>query len=262
MTTVLLILLLGLAIVLLISVFIFASEKSGGGGTRTSTSTIKNPRQKLKRATELKREGQLDDACNYLDNLIRRWENDPPTEPAAGVPEDYPEWKVYWKLASYLQEGGRPEEGRAVLGRLMALDYPAIQARVDYYNSQSANETEPEQSISQELAQVYDKARLFTDREGNPEAAIRFGVLSHAADAKSLWYAGQSSSIVRSRFEEAASDSAIESTISELVGGSSDDSTRSALFDRIRIWIDGLPDSELASLSDSISDVLREAEGD
>lgn len=256
MTTVLIVLLLALALALLIAVFMSTSEQSGEGGTRTSTSTTKNPRQKLKRATDLKREGQLDDACEYLSNLIRRWENNPPTEPAAGVPEDYPEWKVYWKLASYLQKAGRSEEGLEVLQRLMALDYPAVQAQIDFYKSESTKETEPEQTISQELAQIYAKARLFSDRAGHTEAAIRFGILSHAAGAKSLWYAGQESSIVRSRFEETASDSAIQSTINGLMGDSSDVDARSALFDKLRVWIDGLPDSELSSLSDSVAGVL------
>lgn len=143
-----------------------------------------------------------------------------------------------------------------MLQRLMDLDYPAIQAQVDFYKSESTKETEPEQTTSQKLAQIYDKARLFSDRKGNTEAAIRFGILSHAADAKSLWYAGQESSVVRSRFEETASDSAIESTINGLMGDSSDVDARYALFDKLRVWIDGLPDSELLLLSDSVAGVL------
>lgn len=261
MTAVLIGLLGALGLALLVVAFIFASEQSGGGGTRTSTSTIKNPRQKLKRATELKREGQLDDACDYLSDLIRKWERNPPTEPAAGIPEDYPEWKVYWKLANYLQKAGRSEEGWEVLQRLMSLDYPRVQAQIDFYKSESTKETEPEQTLSRELAQIYDKVRLFSDREGNPEAAVRFGVLSHAADAKSLWYAGQESSIVKNRFEDTASDSAIEGTIDGVMGDSSDGEARSALFDKLRAWIDGLPDSELASLSDAVADILSSDSG-
>lgn len=257
MTAVLIGLLGALGLALLVAVFIFASEQSGDDGARSSSRTIKNPRQKLKRATELKRKDRLDDACDYLSDLIRKWERNPPTEPAAGIPEDYPEWKVYWKLANYRQKAGRSEEGWEVLQRLMALEYPRVQAQMDFYKSEPTNDTEPEHTICQELAQIYDKVRLFSDREGNPKAAIRFGVLSHAADAKSLWYAGQSSSIVRSRFEETASDSAIESTIHGLVDDSSDGGTRSAIFRRMRTWIDDLPDSELESLSDAIANVLE-----
>lgn len=278
MPTVFVILLLALLIVFVVAAFIFASVEDDTGDSRSSSSAgrvssgrVEEPRQKLKQATALKRQGKIDEACEHLAELIRSWEDAPPLS-EANVPEEYPGWKVYWKHASYLQKAGRPEEGWEVLQRLIDLDYPAVEAQVDHYESLSPDdgaskyeaerisemlEVEPEQTIFRELGQIFDKVRLFCDREGRDDDAIRYGTLSYAAAMKSWWYDGQNEPVVRGRFEEETSDEAIREVVDGLLNDGDPNELREELAEALRAWINDLPSSDLNQLSNKVETAIE-----
>ena len=79
---------------------------------------------------------------------------------------------VFLRLPRYLQEGGRADEGRREFNNLLTRGYPNMpQGNRAWYCMKSA---------------VYDKMRLFLQREKRFTEAVTFGVLSIIYDIKAM----------------------------------------------------------------------------
>lgn len=242
----------------------------GNGGLGESLRIGDEPRRKLKRATELKKEGPLDEAADYLLDLLQRWERNPPQTEGANTPE-YPEVGVYWKAANYLQRAGRSEEAWAILDRLLRTEYPQMESLREYYKElrsrRPSNDYErrerdrilavqPESSISRELAEAHDKARLFMEREGREVDAVRHALLSYAVGLVSFWYDAQDSSVVEERFKVVASEETIRENAETAASTLDRPEVREPVEETLSSWVENLPDGSLDDLSDRLEAIL------
>lgn len=249
-------------------------ESSGLVGVGLAGRGLADPRQRLKQATKLKREGKLDQAAELMKKLVAKWEEDPPiTE--ANVPEDYPERKVYWKLANYLQRAGRSEEAWDVLKRLHREEYPRIQRLKRYYRNLAEEgpkyehdrrqvermlEREPENSIYQDKAWIFGKTRLFLQREGRDLEALRYGILADALGLLAFWYGSRNEPMVQQRFEKQTEEDAVREAVSSRVQKADRPELEMPLGDLVVDWVQRIPDADPEALDEDVRAVVRQME--
>lgn len=135
----------------------------GGGksGSQTGRSDVSS-RELLKRATQQKREGQLDAA---VASLREAYELTKQESTVRGI-------DTYLRLPMYLQKAGRPDEAWQEFNRLLHDGYP--------------NQLGDPSVRPMENSKVYDKMHLFLQREGHEKKAVQYGILSMISWAKGL----------------------------------------------------------------------------
>jgi hypothetical protein len=147
-----------------------------------------DPNALLKRATTLKREGNLDAAIQTLRQAYGQIAKEQMTY---GV-------DPFLRLPLYLQEAHRNDEAWAEFNRLIVEGYP--------------NQLRDQGVRSMEHSKVYDKMRLFLQRDGKNDQAIVFGVLSMLARAKGLNLQKRSD-----EFKEFTSQKSVEANLKPLL---------------------------------------------
>lgn len=247
-------------------------KSSGAVGIGPTGRSSVDRRRRLKEATRLKKEGKLDEAAEFLRKLVARWEEDPPIT-GANVPEDYPEVKVYWKLANYLQRAGRSEEAWEVLRRVHQEQYPKIQQTKRYfrklakegpeYDGEYARrqvdellESEPENTIYLEKSQIYDKTRLFLQREGRDLEALRYGILADAVGLLSLWYGSRNEPMVQDQYESQTEENAVREVVARRAKKANRPELKELLGELVIDWIRRIPDVDPNDLDEKIQENL------
>lgn len=117
----------------------------------------------LKRATAFKNAGKLPEAIDELRAFRRHAEKGKVSFPV----------ESYLRLPLYLQSAGRREEAWKEFYRLLEEGYP--------------NQINVEGCIWAERSTVYDKMRLFLQRDEQPRLAFYFGTLSLASSLRGRW---------------------------------------------------------------------------
>lgn len=116
----------------------------------------------LKEASQKKRDGDLDGAIALLRAAYKELDRHPWFFPI----------EVYLRLPLYLQESGKKDEAWEEFNRLVL-----------WVNSKPRYSPE---GTPMELSAIWDKMRLFLQREGKNEYAITFGVWSYLSWARGL----------------------------------------------------------------------------
>jgi hypothetical protein len=142
----------------------------------------------LKQATAQKRGGDIDAAIRTLRLAYGAIEKGPMTYSV----------DVFLRLPLYLQETGRSDEAWAEFNKLIVEGHPS------QLNDLSLR--------SMGHSKIYDKMRLFLQREGKSDRAIVFGVLSMLACAKGLYLQSR-----RRELAEFVSRKHIEATLEPLL---------------------------------------------
>ena len=124
----------------------------------------KNPAMLLKEATAKKNLGDINGAIENLREAFKGIEKDSVVYPV----------KTFLRLPLYLQEAGMADEAWREFNVLLTSGYP--------------NQPKSIEIMSMEHSLVYDKMRLFLQREGKNDAAIKFGVFSYISWAVGLCY--------------------------------------------------------------------------
>jgi hypothetical protein len=124
--------------------------------------TFSDPGVLLKQATTLKRQGDVDAAIQTLRQAYGLI-----AQGSIGYGVD-----TFLRLPLYLGEAGRNDEAWGEFNRLLVEGYP--------------NQLRDYGVLSMEHSKIYDKMRLFLQREGKNTKAIVFGCLSMLAWAKGL----------------------------------------------------------------------------
>jgi len=124
----------------------------------------KDPSELLKKATSLKKSKDINGAIDCLIEAYKEIEK-------SSVIYDV---KTFLRLPLYLQEAKKNDEAWSEFNKLILKGYP---------NQMKSKELKPmDNSI------IYDKMRLFLQREKQPEKAIKIGVFSHLHWAQGLHY--------------------------------------------------------------------------
>jgi len=147
-----------------------------------------DPDELLRRATALKRDGDLDAAIEMLRAAY--------AEIAKG--QTIYTVDTYLRLPMYLQATGKTDEAWAEFNRLLAEGY--------------ANQILDFDIVTMEHSKIYDKMRLFLQRENRNEDAVVHGILSFLAWARGLHLQHRDD-----EFAEYTCDDSIEASIGPLL---------------------------------------------
>lgn len=143
----------------------------------------------LKNATSEKADGNINGA---IELLKRFWEEEPFASSGHGV-------EAYLKLPMYLQQAGRGDEAWRTL-KILLNDYALSNTKLN------------EQILPMARSDIYDKMRLFWQREGEAQVAIKYGILSHMH-----WLLGLHHQRRRKEFRDCANRETIESVVKPLL---------------------------------------------
>ncbi|MEX0723027.1 MAG: hypothetical protein WD053_04085 [Gracilimonas sp.] len=121
-----------------------------------------DPRDLLKKATSKKKEGKFNEAILLLK---RAYQEIAKGNINHGI-------NPFLRLPNYLQEVGKPDEAWGEYNRLLNNGYP--------------NQLNDFSVVTMEHSKIYDKMRLFLQRENKNEKAVTFGILSDLAWARGL----------------------------------------------------------------------------
>jgi hypothetical protein len=142
----------------------------------------------LKQATEQKRHGEIDAAIQSLKLAYQQIEQG---SIVYGV-------DTFLRLPLYLQAAGRNDEAWSEFNRLISKGYP--------------NQLKNFGVQAMEHSKIYDKMRLFLQRENKNDRAIQFGVLSELSWIRGLYLQNRTSEL-----EQAVSENAIHKKIKPLL---------------------------------------------
>ena len=149
----------------IIIVLLIVAARRGRAGVRVSMGAKLGPSRAdelLKRATALKKQSRMHDAVEGLRAAYK--------EIAAGQTEY--SVATFLRLPAYLAEAGRDDEAWGAFNRLLAEGYP--------HQSKDAG------GRAMDEATIYDKMRLFLQRRGKPEHAVKYGVFALVQNQLSL----------------------------------------------------------------------------
>lgn len=122
-----------------------------------------DPSKLLKKATSAKKSGNLDEAISLLRKAYKAISKN---DLDYGV-------KTFLRLPLLLQEAGRLEEAWDEFHRLLTTGYP--------------NQSKDPQLVPMNHSEIYDKLRLFLQREERNDEAIKYGIFSHLSWASGLY---------------------------------------------------------------------------
>lgn len=114
----------------------------------------KDPDILLKKATSKKKEGDFDNAIKLLKLAYKEISKGPMVYPV----------DTFLRLPLYLQAAKRNDEAWREFNFLLTKGYPNQMSDLEF--------------IPMDHSIIYDKMRLFLQREGKPELAIKFGIFS------------------------------------------------------------------------------------
>lgn len=123
----------------------------------------KDPSKLLKEATSAKKSGNLDEAVSLLRKAYKAISKN---DLDYGV-------KTFLRLPLLLQEAGKVEEAWDEFHRLLTKGYP--------------NQSKNSQLVPMNHSEIYDKIRLFLQREERNDEAIKYGIFSHLSWASGLY---------------------------------------------------------------------------
>lgn len=122
----------------------------------------------LKKATELKEKKDYEGACNLVKQALN-------SSFELKEPQPITTWL---RLALYLQDSGKNDEGWQLLVDLLAKGHPQANLFHNYDNV----------SRNLDLVSIHDKMRLFLQREKKFDAAIIHGIKSFLYNCKNVHY--------------------------------------------------------------------------
>jgi len=123
----------------------------------------KDPHSLLKEATAQKKAGDVENAIRLLRKAYQKISKGSTMYPV----------NTFLRLPLYLQEAKRNDEAWREFNRLLARGYP--------------NQINNPELIPMDHSVIYDKMRLFLQREGKNELAVRFGIFSYLSYAIGLY---------------------------------------------------------------------------
>lgn len=178
----------------------------------------------LREATANKAAGNVNGA---IELLKRFWIAEPFGSSGYGV-------EAYLKLPMYLQVAGRRDEAWRTLNVLIA-DYVLSTPKLN------------DQVLPMMRSEIYDKMRLFWQREGEASSAVKYGILSHMN-----WLVGLHRQRRREELRDYASRETIEAVVKPLLKKAKLLHQTTAICDLVESDVRKLPNVDLNSLGDVI----------
>ncbi len=192
-----------------------------------------NPGDLLKEATAQKKKENYDRAAE----LLRRAYNE-----IAKTNIQY-DVKTFLRLPLYLQKSGRNDEAWREFNLLITHGFP--------------NQPPGEAAYEDIKSKIYDKMRLFLQREGRKSFAINFGVLSYLADLKGRYLTGQKKELYMQYFDQYSTEDTVERIVEKLVKKADREDIKEELCSLVQKSIEKMPDIFEEEIEDSINLLLN-----
>jgi len=177
----------------------------------------------LKEASQKKRDGDIDGAIVLLESAYKELDKNS---------WDFP-IEVYLRLPMYLQESGKKHEAWREFHRLILW----VNSKPRY-----SHEVTP-----MELSAIWDKMRLFLQRDGKKEDAITFGVWSYLSWAKGLHQQKRTSEL-----ETYTNNENITKSMSPLLKKAGKESLLERIIKLVSDSLKHLPDLDFENIADLI----------
>jgi len=189
----------------------------------------KDPDALLKEATAKKNAGDLENAIKLLRKAYK--------EIGKGA-TIYP-INTFLRLPLYLQEAKRNDEAWREFNFLLAKGYP--------------NQMNNPELVPMDHSIIYDKMRLFLQREGKTELAVRFGILSYFS-----WAIGLYRQERKDELKTYTSRETFEETIKKLLKKAKKENLIEKINRIVEEQIKCLPNIDLGELARRIDGVISE----
>jgi len=190
----------------------------------------KEPNELLKEATAKKKAGNLEGAIDVLKMAYKAIEKQ-----GGGYTVE-----VFLRLPMYLQAAGRSDEAWNELARLLKSGYSGQLKSADV--------------LPMEHALIYDKIRLFLQREGKHDQAVGFGICAYLAWPIGLCRQNRTSELKQWRKRNAADD-----TILELLKKAEKEHLLPQLRDLVNSRIGQLPNIDLEAVKEEVDSIVENA---
>lgn len=189
----------------------------------------KVPDTLLKEATAKKKAGDLKNAIKLLKEAYKEINRSSTVYPV----------DVFLRLPMYLQEAKRNDEAWREFKLLLTKGYP--------------NPMNNPELIPMDHSIIYDKMRLFLQREGKNELAVRFGILSYLSWAIGLYKQRRNNELKAYIFKEN-----LENTIRKLLKKAKKEDLVERLSAIVEEQIKRLPNIDFGELTKQIDGVIFE----
>jgi hypothetical protein len=186
----------------------------------------------LKKATALKEDGNLNDAISALRNAYL-------TIQICDI--DYG-IGVFLRLPMYLQEAKRNNEAWHEFNNLLTNGYPNMQKNDAAWKFMES--------------QVYDKMRLFLQRENNAVGAVKFGILSYISLQHGHLLGGQEDPILVQYFQQGTTRETIKRMLVPILKKAKQQHKVGDLLDLICRWIISLSQTTNTDFEKELSNLM------
>ena len=187
----------------------------------------KDPAKYLREATSKKKAGDMDSAIKSLREAYKII-----SKTSINYTID-----TYLRLPLYLQQAGKNDEAWSEFNRLLAEGYP--------------NQMKIRELIPMDQSAIYDKMRLFLQREKKPRESVKFGVFSHLSWALGLHYQER-----KKELREHISKASIESMLEGLLKKAKKHEITKELVKVVMSEIKDFPDINLSSIGKQIDQAV------
>lgn len=187
----------------------------------------KDPSKLLKEATAAKKSGSLDEAISLLQTAFKA---------ISKGNIDYGV-KTFIRLPLYLQESKRPEEAWREFNNLLTEGF--------------ANQSNDPELVPMNHSEIYDKMRLFLQREGRNDEAVKYGIFSHFSWATGLFLQKR-----RSEFKDFISAETLEDIVLKLLKKSKKTNLSKQIASLIKHEVKNIPNIDYGTLGTKIDKVL------
>lgn len=188
---------------------------------------VRSAKDLLKMATEKKESGNVDEAIELLRKAY------------TAIGNDHIVYSVstFLRLPLYLQKAGRNDEAWREFNLLLTRVYP--------------NQIQNVELLPMEHSQIYDKMRLFLQRENKYDLAIRFGISSFIS-----WAVGLHRQKRKSELKEYIERENIEVTVIALLRKAKKLKLKDKLTEVVESETKTLPDIDFADLGYKIDEIV------
>lgn len=181
----------------------------------------------LQKATEMKQKGDIGSAVECLREAYKE------------IAKGSMNYGIdpFLRLPMYLQAAGKSEEAWLEFNRLLTKGYP--------------NQMRDKDLFPMEASIVYDKMRLFLEREGKKDAAVRYGVTSHM-----YWAIGLHMQDRMEELKEHIAREALEKKFGSLLKRAKEIQKLDAVISTFMKYVDQIPNVELERLSNAVDEIV------
>ncbi len=183
----------------------------------------------LKEATSAKKAGNIDKAITILKKAYKAISKD--------VIIYSPQ--TFLRLPLYLQEAGKPEEAWKEFQLLLNKGYP--------------NQNNDTQLMPMDHSIIYDKMRLFLQREGKNIEAIKYGIFSNFSWASGLYVQRR-----MDEFRDYTADDAIDAMVLKLLKKAKKQKLKDTISKIVKNEIKKIPNIDFRKLELEIDNILSQ----